>query len=533
MLRQDEDGSISALGRSMDDALDEAFGEVGLTAELLTFLIEEHETLALPEYDRFWMYYRNPQTQVEVRDGNTLRTAWRAAQAEGLPGRLRGAQEAGGALREAVIENDIGWRVNTLVEYMAGRRVGVVSRCERASEERRSEIEAVATAILEANGGLQWVHDLALLGSVYGHVDVIVRGEGIEKNRHAGGRGNLAALASKTDTDGPAGALREEALAQARNIRLETVEAPRSIPLLSPHDYRKLNAYVLRYTRYTNEVERARGTFLSRLAGWMGNGQDTHAGATRGRVVVTEIFSANRRQVYEDDRLALDERHGLGVIPAVHIQNQSQPYYWEGVGEVEGLIALQDELNTRLSDRANRVTLQSFKMYLGKGIEGFGDKPIAPGQMWMTDNADASIEAFGGDSESPSEEAHIREIREALDKASAVSALAAGNLPARVGALSSENAMRISLLGILSKVERKRRLYGAGIAQALALGLAMLDKAGVFATTEAERALAISWGSAIPFDADSQADAAQAMRGLGVPADEAREAAGVGGRSVG
>ena len=55
----------------------------------------------------------------------------------------------------------------------------------------------------------------------------------------------------------------------------------------------------------------------------------------------------------------------------IHIQNLPQPFFYAGQSEIEPLIALQDELNTRLSDRANRVTFQSFKMYLGKGIEHF------------------------------------------------------------------------------------------------------------------------------------------------------------------
>ena len=78
---------------------------------------------------------------------------------------------------------------------------------------------------------------------------------------------------------------------------------------------------------------------------------------------------------------------------------------YEGQSEVEPLIPLQDELNTRLSDRANRVTMQSFKMYLAKGLDGFADGSapvVGPGRVWTTDNPDASMQTFGGDSSSPS-----------------------------------------------------------------------------------------------------------------------------------
>lgn len=133
----------------------------------------------------------------------------------------------------------------------------------------------------------------------------------------------------------------------------------------------------------------------------------------------------------------------LGVVPVVHIQNIAQPYYYEGLSEVEQLISLQDELNTRLSDRASRITFQSFKMYLAKGLEGFEDKPVSPGRMWCTDNENATIEQFGGDSASPSENIHISEIREAMDKISGVTPVVAGVLKNKLGNLTSGVALKI------------------------------------------------------------------------------------------
>src|SRR4029078_12703715 len=91
---------------------------------------------------------------------------------------------------------------------------------------------------------------------------------------------------------------------------------------------------------------------------------------------------------------------------------------YPGASDVEPLIPLQDELNTRLSDRANRITMQSFKMYLGKGIDGFNGVPVARGRMWVTDNSAADVVEFGGEASSPSEDQHITELREAMDKTS-------------------------------------------------------------------------------------------------------------------
>src|SRR6185503_18018324 len=76
-------------------------------------------------------------------------------------------------------------------------------------------------------------------------------------------------------------------------------------------------------------------------------------------------------------------------------------------------------------------------MYLGKGVENFNEQPVAPGRMWMTDNEQAEIIEFGGDASCPSEETHIADIREALDKSSGVTPIAAGAIKNRIGLLFS------------------------------------------------------------------------------------------------
>lgn len=157
---------------------------------------------------------------------------------------------------------------------------------------------------------------------------------------------------------------------------------------------------------------------------------------------------------HERERVIKESLNRLGRIPVMHIQNLPQPFFYEGLGEVEPLIDRQDELNTRLSDRAHRVTLQSFKMYLGQGIDGLLDRTVGPGQMWTTENPDASIEAFGGDADSPSETAHIQEVREALDKASGVSPVTTGLISGKLGNFTSENAIRIVLMGLVAKTEK-------------------------------------------------------------------------------
>lgn len=513
--------------------LDPFTATIGLTDSLLLWLIATHEDDAIPAYERYWRYYRNPCEAVTITDADGTRTRHLPAQAHGLPTRLR-RSEPGCPPKEIVIENDIGWRVQTLVDYIAGRDVTLLSTAP--DESRRVEISRVVEALFEANGGPRLLQDVVLLGSVYGHVDLLIRADdtlltdnGEEEGNESTGLSGQRAPSGPGEGNQPAAAL-ERAIeaAWSGHIRVETVEAPRAIPLLDPQDYRVLDALILRGVRETSEIDAApmsgesRGaasTIARLLIGRRREGSSGTdiGGMGRQRVTVTEILSADHQQIYEDDTLVVSRVNPWGILPVVHIQNVPEPYSYRGVGEVEPLVPLQDELNTRLSDRANRVTLQSFKMYLGKGIEGFGTHPVRPGQMWMTDNPDATIESFGGDATTPGEDHHIREIRMALDKISAVTPLASGNIQARVGVLSSENALRISLLGILSKTERQRKTYGAGFSRLFELMLELLDRAGIFHTHPEERGIEVIWAPPIPEDQSKRLADAMIKRELGVP----------------
>ncbi len=479
----------------------EAFGSIGLDEALLRALIERHERESAAAFDLFWSYYRNEMTAHRSVSAGGVVTARRLAQEAGLPARLRGRKNAQGddrasAARERVIENDIAWRIHAMVDFMFGRPVRIRSMAER--DDRREEIERVLDAVFEASGGISLLQDMGLLGNVHGHVDLLVRADGLFA-KAARGRGESSA--------GRAAEL-------APLVRVELIEAPRAIPLLSAGDFRQIEAMVVRFVRESRSA-RAEGSLDLSGRHW------THS---RDVEEVIEIHSAAHRQLYVNEELVGEIANPLDELPIAHVQNIHQPFRYEGLSEVEPLIPLQNELNTRLSDRANRVTLQSFKMYLAKGLEGVGvaggaAAVIGPGQVWCTDNADASIEAFGGDGASPSEESHIEEIRQAMDKASAVTPLAAGVLPARIGQLSSANALRITLMGLLSKTSRKQISYGRGLAEVSRLILKAMDGAGVFRTSPEERRVRVEWPDPLPQMEQERLDAAVTKRELGVPGE--------------
>ncbi len=454
-----------------------------LSSQLLDVLLTEHKTVTLPRLERLWDYYRNPMHTLSEAE---IRGRWYSlGQEQGLPRRFQNSERPSDqSPREVVIENDIAWRIHALVDFMFGK--GVTIQSTAADATRATIIERFLRDVFDRAGGAQFFQDLALLGAVYGYTDVLVRVS-------------------------PTG----DASRAAEAFSLDLVEAPRAVPLLRCDDYRQLDAYVVHYRRLTHEVES--GGLFTRLRRRMVGCEP----ARRASVTSTEVWTARQVERFEEDdsgkrRLIERSANALGRIPVVHIQNLPQPFFYDGLSEVEPLIPLQDELNIRLSDRANRVTFQSFKMYLGKGIEGFNDKPVGPGQMWSTENERATIEEFGGDANSPSEESHIAQIREAMDKTSAVTALAAGLIQNRLGNLTSENALRVTMMGLLARTEKKRVTYGAGIQRLCELLLHAADTAGILRNSPDERGIRIDWPSPLPEDSGQRLRDAKLKLDIGI-----------------
>jgi hypothetical protein len=431
------------------------------------------------------------------------------AQEYGLPARITGFAHSGRAglfgarpvkdiqRKEVVIENDIAWRINATVDFLFGKPIRFVSMSPDG--QKRSEIELILKAVFAANGDIGFFQDMAVLGSVYGFVDCFVRPGDEILQRISSSSPNLPL---------------EDVLQLAQTIGLELIEAPRALPVLDENDYKKIRFYIQHFYQKKNVLNK-KASFLGRLLSWGREGEDT-----RQIVAVTEITSAAGWQRYEDKVLAAEGEVPWGFLPAVHIQNIAQPYYYEGMSDVEPLIPLQDELNTRLSDRASRITFQSFKMYLGKGIEGFEDKPVSPGRMWHTDNPEATIEEFGGDAAAPSEGLHIAEIREAMDKASGVTPVVAGVLKNKLGNLTSAVALRLTLMGMLSKNDRKKFTYSEGLKRICKMVLAMLNTAGIYRTTEADRDVNVVFPNPLPEDTMDKLKEAQIKKELGVSTEQ-------------
>ena len=518
------------------------FGSGQLDEQFVDWLVAERALDMALHYEKLWSYYHNEMREIAPVGMNTRGSEsarpYRQTQEYGLPSRITGMNYRyyGGILggtevrgierKEVVIENDIAWRIDTMVDFLFGKDTSIVSRA--ADPQRAQEIQQILEAVFSANGGATYFQQLALLGSIFGFVDVILRWGGMQGLTRSSDESKGSEEVGGED-EVPGGSFAgdrpkhfDEVLQRARHLMLEAIEAPRSLPILDTNDYRKLDFYVQHYWQQHNQLatDSSEVVTANRFGRQSGRQKETHN---------IEIIGPRVWQRYEDRELVTQGVNPLGVVPVVHIQNMPLPLRYEGQGDVEPLIPLQDELNTRLSDRASRITFQSFKMFLGKGIEGFEDRAVAPGRMWSTENPEAAIEEFGGDPGSPSEDTHINHIREALDKASGVASIAAGILKGRIGNLTSAVALKMTLMGVLSKTERKRKSYRQGIAELSRLILLALDRLGIYPNGEEEREIEIHWPSPLPENLMEKLQEAQLKKELGVPQEQILKELGYGG----
>jgi len=401
--------------------------ELGLSGTALQELLDDRAAQRR-RLDRLWRWYANPMTG-HTGDGRPT-----FAQEEALPARLRKEGTPLAPAPEVIVENDIGWRVDAMVEFLVGGAIRVASG--------DSETDGLIEGIFRRSGGATMFQDWALQGAIFGTADLLVR---------------------------------------AGDARLEVVPAIRATPIFDANDGARLAGYAI---------------------------------STGGEAPIVELWTNAWHRVWKGGRKVVEERNTLGEPPIAHAQNRRNLNGYDGQSEVEPLIPLQNELNTRLSDRANRVTMQSFRMYLAKGLGDLGGPGarIAPGQVWSTDNEAASIEAFGGDATSPSEEAHIKEIREALDKHSGVPPAAVGVIKTGLGQLSSATAIEITFTGLRKGTERKQETFGAALRTAVAMALRAMQ--GDEAPTA--EALVVEWPAILPTSEADRLENALRKQTLGV-----------------
>jgi hypothetical protein len=111
-------------------------------------------------------------------------------------------------------------------------------------------------------------------------------------------------------------------------------------------------------------------------------------------------------------------------------------------------------------------------------------------------------------------------MREAIDKASGVTPVVAGILKGKLGNLTSAVALRLTLMGMLSKNERKRFTYSEGLKRICRMAFSILDTAGVYETSTPDREVDIVFPSPLPENMMEKLQEAQIKKELGVASEQ-------------
>ena len=140
-----------------------AFGTEALDERYVNWLVKEQAIERVLHYERLWGYYRNDVASAEAGDGSTSGRPYRQAQEYGLPSRITGVEHCfygglhdsstlrGTTRKEIVVENDIAWRIDAMMDFLFGKPVKVVSQAKDPT--RADEISALLNGVLAANGG--------------------------------------------------------------------------------------------------------------------------------------------------------------------------------------------------------------------------------------------------------------------------------------------------------------------------------------------------------------------------------------------
>ncbi|HRK32751.1 MAG TPA: hypothetical protein PLD59_16945, partial [Tepidisphaeraceae bacterium] len=131
-------------------AIEQQLRTLGIASQAFHLRVDALLAVEAPRLGRLWSYYRNPARPSDASDATS--SPYRQAQEWGLPRRIKGDPGAADSVRrEVVIENDIGWRIDTMVDFLFGKELMISSTAP--DEGRRRVVTQLLRAIFTNHGG--------------------------------------------------------------------------------------------------------------------------------------------------------------------------------------------------------------------------------------------------------------------------------------------------------------------------------------------------------------------------------------------
>jgi hypothetical protein len=506
------------------ESIVDPFGYLEDANRFVSFLTSYTSRVA-PLHRRYGVYYTDEEieTITFTRDNGTDGRLRATGQESGLPIRITG--KAFGFLfdadnervnnsnldiqrKEPVTENQIGWRVDILGDFIYGE-VEDESRMVLESDLPESNplkerIDELLLTVAKMQHEPNWYHEFYNVGAVHGFVDVALRmDERVKVEVDSTTREQVRWLFNGEP-------FRAGDFVQFGKALQWHIASPLEIvPLVIPRMPNQLWGWVLHYK--------------TQLMPGASSSDNVHI-ENKQKVDWIELYTDGQIQTYKLDPKSKDRGYQLvqtvtvpeDLLPVVHMQHLVRRNEYRGKGEVEPLIPMQDELNTRLSDRGRGITFGANPPWLGKGIEGFESLPFGP-DVKYSGSDEASMERLTGDTKDAGQDGHIDQARDAMDRISSIPPLAAGDIKDQIGSLTSAVALRTVLRGMLAKLARVRMNHARAF-ENIAFGtLAYANATGVLITTPEERGICVKWGASVEESLIERLEAATLKKAIGVP----------------
>ena len=189
---------------------------------------------------------------------------------------------------------------------------------------------------------------------------------------------------------------------------------------------------------------------------------------------VVERWTTETFELLRGDRLERSGPNPYGWVPFVHVPNLQPPNQFWGVSDLQDVIAINRELDERLSDQADVIRYHADPPTVFKGVTDHSDLAVGPGTVWDIP-ADAAVELLEWKGQPPAVQEHIQRIKQALYEISETPQTAFGDS----GRLLSGVALETELRPIVQKTFRRRVFWTRALRARNRMILRLAEQYGV------------------------------------------------------
>lgn len=244
-------------------------------------------------------------------------------------------------------------------------------------------------------------------------------------------------------------------------------------------------------SRYALPAEEAEALYGARAAAGIGNRRGNGA----REVIVTEVWTADRFELWLGTELHETKANPYGFIPFVLFANLREPHGFWGVSDLAAAMEPARELNRAMTQLSHILELSGNPIAVLENVEGAEDIAVAPGAVWeLPERAKAYLLDLLQGGGVQLHASYIDLLYRTLHDLTETPRTSFGD---NARALSGV-ALEMELHPLLQKVKRKRLIRSAVYRQRAHMALRLLEqKAGA---DFRDVRLAVQWSGVLPQD---------------------------------